>query len=127
ETETWWRLQAMRFDIMMNIDKAQRSCALANFVNSGVKLGYGLDSHGNIIPLNREAEYNYRLCMDDNLKFRVNQKPNTQLLAEAMGLKYARDEYILSLSPEELAYCAGYKERMGLSPVFVQPQNSRNG
>ncbi len=114
EPETWLKLQAMEFDVIMNIDKSQSAGAFIGALRAKKKLGYGVNRNGVIIPLNREAGYNYRLGLDDHLKFRVNQKPNTQLLCEAMGLTYQRDEYVLQLSPEEQAYGATYAREHGL-------------
>ncbi len=114
EPESWMTLQAMEFDVAMNIDKSVHAGAFLHTLRAKRKLGYGLNSRGAIVPLNREAEYNYRVGLDDHLKFRVNQKPNTQLLAEAMGLKYVRDEYILNLTNEEIAFCRSYKRHAGL-------------
>ena len=105
DPEAWLKMAEREFDFAMNIDKAKNSCAFIMSVNAGKKAGYGLNADGVIVPLNRDAEYNYRLGLNDHLKFRVNQKPNTQLLTEAMGLKYRRDDYILNLSPEEETFC----------------------
>lgn len=115
EPEHWLKLQTMEFDVVVNIDKSVSSCALIMSLKAKKKLGYGINTNGVIIPLNPEAEYNYRLGLDDELKFRVNQQPNTQLLAEAMGLRYQRDEYVLHLSKEEIAFCHSYKQRAGLN------------
>jgi len=103
------RLQAMEFDIVMNIDKSAHTGAFLRMLKAKKKVGYGINGEGVIIPLNREAEYNYRLGLDDNLKFRINQHPNTRLLCEAMGLPYRRDEYVLELSREEQVFADGYK------------------
>jgi ADP-heptose:LPS heptosyltransferase len=108
EPEAWLKLGARKFDLAMNIDKAKNSCAFIMSVNAAKKVGYGLNPRGVIVPMNREAEYNYRLGLSDHLKFRVNQKPNNQLLTEAMGLKFSRDEYILNLSDAEKAFCNTY-------------------
>jgi heptosyltransferase-2 len=43
------------------------------------------------------------------MKFRKNQKSNSQLLTEAMGLNYRRDQYVMPLSEEELAYSDAYR------------------
>ncbi|HLF15579.1 MAG TPA: glycosyltransferase family 9 protein [Bacteroidota bacterium] len=112
EPESWLKLGARKFDIALNIDKAKNSCAFIMSVNATKKAGYGLNADGVIVPLNREAEYNYRLGLSDHLKFRVNQKPNTQLLSEAMGLTCRRDEYILNLSPAEQAFCRTYRQEV---------------
>jgi heptosyltransferase-2 len=109
EPEAWLKLGARRFDFAINIDKAANACAFMMAVNAKKKAGYGLDARGTIVPLNKEAEYNYRLGLNDHLKFHVNRKPNTRLLTEAMGLEYRRDEYILNLSVDEQAYCRSYR------------------
>ena len=110
--ESWMKLQAIRFDVVMNIDKSVHACALTMSLNAKKKLGYGLNKNGVIIPLNKEAEHNYRLGLDDHLKFHVNEKSNSQLLTEAMGLKYGRDEYVLNLSKEELEFCQQYRREI---------------
>ena len=125
EPESWLKLQSMRFDVVMTIDKSVQAGAFTATLNAKKKFGYGVNASGVIIPLNREAEYNYRLGLDDHLKFRLNEKPNTQLLTEAMGLKYRRDEYVLMLSKEEESFCRTYRRRVGLhggnnvAPPFV--------
>jgi ADP-heptose:LPS heptosyltransferase len=116
EPENWMRLQGMEFDVAMNFDKSVHAGAFINSLNALQKLGYGIEGSGVIVPLNEEAEYNYQLGLDDHIKFRVNQKPSTQLLAEAMGLTYKRDEYSFQLSPEEVAFCDRYKNEIGLKP-----------
>lgn len=110
EPQSWLVLQAMQFDLVMNIDKASHACAFMMSLNSRKKVGYGLKNDGALIPLNKEAEHNYLLGLDDEAKFRVNQKSNSQLLTEAMGLRYHRDEYLLQLSDEELEFCHRYKQ-----------------
>ncbi len=125
--ENWLILQTMQFDIVMNIDKAVHAGAFTMSLNAKKKFGYGIDKNAKIIPLTKEAEYNYKLGLDDYVKFRVNQKANTQLLTEAMGLKYKRDEYILNLTKEEIDFCQQYKREIldaypvsGIQyPVFV--------
>lgn len=112
DPEAWLRLGARKFDLAINIDKAANACAFMMSVKAARKAGYGLDARGVIVPLNPEAEYNYRLGLNDHLKFRVNRKPNTQLLTEAMGLEYRRDEYILNLSAEERAFCRTYRREV---------------
>jgi heptosyltransferase-2 len=64
--------------------------------------------------MNEEAEYLYRLGLDDRLKFRLNQKSLSQILHETFKLKYKRDEYVLSLSPEEAAFCRSYGKEIGI-------------
>ena len=114
EPESWLMLQAMEFDVVINIDKSVHAGSFVGGLRAKKKLGYGIDKHGVIVPLNKEAEYNYRLGLDDHLKFWVNTKPNTQLLCEAVGLAYHRDEYILNLTQEEIDFCRDYRGEVGL-------------
>jgi heptosyltransferase-2 len=67
-----------------------------------------------IVPLNKEAKYLYRLGLDDQLKFRVNQKTLPEILHESFKLRFKRDEYVLNLSAEELAFCQNYKREVGI-------------
>ena len=114
EPESRLVLQHMEFDLVLNADKSQRSCAFTNSLHSREKLGFGLNKNGQIIPLNKEAHYNYLLGLDDDLKFRVNQKTVQQIQSEQFKLKYKRREYTLELSNEEKEFCETYKRENGL-------------
>lgn len=114
EPESWLILGKMSFDLVLNIDKSQRSAAFAMGVTAKERKGFGMNTNGQIIPLTPEAIENYRLGLDDHLKFRVNQKTVPQLQCEEFGLEFRRDEYTLVLTPEEKAFCAGYKKQHGL-------------
>jgi ADP-heptose:LPS heptosyltransferase len=114
DSDSLFILSSMKFDIVMNVDKSQRSCALAMQVSAKQKLGYGLNDRGQIVPLNKEAEYNYLLGLDDHLKFRVNMRTVTEILHQTMKLEFRRDEYVLALSDEEKQFCVRYAEDNGL-------------
>jgi heptosyltransferase-2 len=116
EPESWLVLQQMEFDLVLNIDKSQRSGALLNALQAREKRGFGLDKNGIIVPVNEEATGNYRLGLDDHLKFLVNTKSVPELLAEEFALPYRGDEYTLVLSKEEEQYCEEYRSRVGLPP-----------
>lgn len=114
EPESWLILQQMEFDVVYSTDKTKRSTAFAATLKAKEVLGFGMNGNGKIIPLNPEAEYSYRLGLDDHLKFRENALYGTQILQEAMRLEYRRDEYVLELSEEEHAYCRAYKKEAGI-------------
>ncbi|MEK6570495.1 MAG: lipopolysaccharide heptosyltransferase family protein, partial [Bacteroidota bacterium] len=88
--ESWLRLQAMKFDVVMNVDKSPHACAFMMGLRAKEKLGFGMNVEGVIVPLNREAEYLYRLGLDDELKFRINQKTLPEILHETFRLKFKR-------------------------------------
>ncbi|CUT02270.1 glycosyltransferase family 9 protein [Candidatus Kryptobacter tengchongensis] len=114
EPETWLVLENMRFDIVMNADKSRRSASLTMKLNAGIKLGYGINEHGQIIPLNKSASYDYQLGLDDELKFRKNQKTRQEILCEMFELEYKRDEYVLVLSEDEKKFTEEYKRKVGI-------------
>ncbi|HAP36819.1 MAG TPA: heptosyltransferase [Bacteroidetes bacterium] len=116
EPENWLILQQMEFDIVYQTDKTKRSCAFGNSLNAKEKIGFGLNKNGKIIPLNKEAEYSFILGLDDELKFRKNEKYGTQILQESMKLKYQRDEYVFELSEEEKKFCEQYKSDNHIQP-----------
>lgn len=109
-------LSNMEFDVAMNVDKSQRSSALLNQVKAASKLGFGLDKDGKIVPLNKGAEYNFRLGMDDNLKFKVNQRLGQDYLAETFEVDYQRDEYVFNFTAEENEHIEAYKKETGIKP-----------
>jgi ADP-heptose:LPS heptosyltransferase len=115
EPENWLILQQMTFDVIMNVDKSRRSGALAMSVKAKTKLGFGMNADGVIVPLTRDAYANYRLGLDDDLKFHENRKSVSELQCEQFRLKYQRDEYILPLTEEEEAFCRQYAAEHGLA------------
>jgi ADP-heptose:LPS heptosyltransferase len=115
DAETILILNQMRFDYVMNADKSQRSCALLNSVNGTNKLGFGLNEDGKIIPVNEGAHYNFRLGMNNQLKFSENKRTGQDYLAETFELDYKRDEYIFSFTDEEKKFISDYKKEVGIS------------
>lgn len=108
-------LSQMSFDIIMNVDKSSRSGALTMKLNAKEKLGFGIDENGKIIPLNAGARYNYQLGMDDNLKFRINQRTGQDYLAETFNLDYRNDDYVFNFTDDELIIIEEYKSVMGIT------------
>ncbi|MCS7229861.1 MAG: glycosyltransferase family 9 protein [Candidatus Kryptonium sp.] len=114
DPETWLVLENMKFDIIMNVDKSRRATALTMKLKADKKLGYGMNEHGQIIPLSESASYDYKLGLDDELKFRRNQKTRQEILCEMFELDYKRDEYVLVLSEEEKKFSEEYKKKVGI-------------
>lgn len=105
-------LRTLRFDYTFIVDKSLEAYGLSLLpIHSGLKRGFGVDPQtGSILPLNPEAEELWKLGLDNQKKFFVNKKPETQLVVEAMGLNYKDDPYILELTEGE----KGVRERMRL-------------
>jgi ADP-heptose:LPS heptosyltransferase len=112
--EGWLILNQLEFDVVMNVDKSVRSGAMTMAVRSKQKMGFGINGNGQIIPLNPEARENYLLGLDDQLKFKENIKTVSHLECEEFALPYQRDEYVLTLTAEERAFCDHYMREHGL-------------
>ena len=108
-------LEAMTFDEVLNADKNLNSSAFSARVGAETRLGFALDENGRIIPWNREAEYNYRMGLDDALKFKENSRTGLDILAETWRLDYNQDEYVLVLTESEKAFCEETRRRLGVS------------
>jgi len=53
--------------------------------------------------------------MDDNLKFKVNNRFGQDYLAETFNLDYKRDDYVFNFTDKENEFIAEYKGSTGLS------------
>ncbi len=91
-------LRTLSFDIVLNADKSMVAGALTMQVNATERRGFGLDSGGAIIPLNSAAKHLFDLGLDNELKFKKNQRTDPDLLAEALGFVHQRDGYRLPLT-----------------------------
>ena len=113
-------LASRRFDLLLNVDKSRVAGALAVQIAAGERRGFGIDELGAIVPLNTEADYLYDTGLDDDLKFRINQKTEPEMLAEALGFAHAADPYSLHLSPDEAS--PGPRRKVGFntgcSPLY---------
>jgi heptosyltransferase-2 len=58
-------LQCQTFDIIINLDKDAKATSMMTMFNSEDKRGYGLSAEGYPIPLNKETEYHYKICLDN--------------------------------------------------------------
>ena len=85
--ETKMILEAEEFDLLICLDKDKRALALAKSFKSEKKFGFGLSRWGCTEPLNKEADYSFRLGIDDDLKFHRNKKTYQEIVHEICGLK----------------------------------------
>jgi heptosyltransferase-2 len=102
DLESALALQVAKFDLLISLDKEPGLTALATRIAAPDKRGFGMNESGNLATFNPAAEYAYRLGVDDDLKFRKNQKTYQEIIHEAAGLPYARDEYVFAMPDEAL-------------------------
>ena len=105
-------LKNIEFDVLLNSDKSMYASAFANEVTAKEKFGFLLNQDGKIIPANKEAMYNYRMGIDDELKFRLNIKSGSEIIHETFGLQFDRSGYVLNFSEEETGFINEYKEQI---------------
>ncbi len=96
------KLQAEPFDLLINLEKIDPAIALAELVSAREKLGFGMNPQGTLRPLNPESLYAVRLGIDNQLKFIENDKSYQQIIFETLKLPYQKDEYSLTLDPNEI-------------------------
>lgn len=94
-------LAGENFDVVLSLDKAPEATNLATSINAREKYGFGSGKGGTLLPLNKEAEYSYRLGIDDDLKFYKNKKTYQELIYEITNLNYSRERYVLELTSKE--------------------------
>ncbi|MFH1577561.1 MAG: glycosyltransferase family 9 protein [Candidatus Omnitrophota bacterium] len=110
------QLKAEKFDQLICLDKETEAVVLANRISARKKFGFGLNPKtGNVIPLNRESGYAWKLGLSDELKFRKNKKSYPQIIFEMTRLKYRGDRYILNIPVIDREYAENLLNKMGIS------------
>ena len=95
-------LAALEFDVAMVIDKGLKSIGVLKHTKVDEVFGFTSDPRtGAILPSTPAAQELWEIGLNDQKKFFENSKPETQLIAEALELKYQRDEYQVVLTSEE--------------------------
>jgi ADP-heptose:LPS heptosyltransferase len=95
-------LESRQFDLLLCVDKERAACVMATRMKAWAKRGFLLDAHGVIVPANPQAAYLYRTGLDDELKFRRNDRSEPAMLAEALCLRWDREPYRIHLAEAEL-------------------------
>jgi heptosyltransferase II len=109
------------FDVAFCIDKSLIATGIIQQLRVKKVYGFISEDNGSIIPANFKAKELWELGLDNHKKFFVNQKPETQLMHEALELPYSRSEYNLPLTEEELKITALKRKTWSLKgdEVFV--------
>lgn len=107
-------LELESFDLILGLEKEARGAALVSKIKAMEKRGFGLGENGNIFPLNPASEYAFFLGLSDELKFRGNEKSYPELIFEIAEIEYRRDEYLLSLGEEDLAFADRFAKKARL-------------
>lgn len=105
-------LRSMKFDFLFNTEKSISVCAFANEINAVTKKGFLLNTDGQIVPADENALYYYRLGVDDNFRFKENQKSKIQIIHETFGLENKNTEYVYNFTEQELKLIDDFKRQV---------------
>jgi heptosyltransferase-2 len=119
---------AEKFDVVICFDKETPAVELATIARAPEKKGFGLTERGELVALNPGSQYSLELGIDDELKFRKNEKTYQQLAHEMADLPIyeAPPPYQLKLKDDEVAlarhvFDAFRKKFAGRKLVGVNP------
>jgi ADP-heptose:LPS heptosyltransferase len=119
DAETVCHLEHERFDLCLSLDKEPGPAALAMRVDAPDKRGIGLSPVGTPYPLNAACAAYFTLGLDDEAKFRHNDRSYQQLVYEALGLEYAGQRYELYPADADRAHAAACWRALGVGPDDV--------
>ena len=121
------RLEREGFDLVLSLDKMAEATALVTKINAMEKRGFYMGNKGELLPLNKEADYAYRLGLDDKLKFKQNKKTYQEMIFEIAGLPYEREEYVLHFTTQENDYTDSLRKKYRLNQKKVVGLNTGCG
>ena len=110
----WLSLQSYDFSNAYVIDKSLKASGLVSSLKVKNILGFKA-LNGVILPATPAAEELWNLGLNNFEKFFVNQKPETQLIAEALELNYHRNKYQIPLTVEEKKIAETRRHKWGES------------
>ncbi len=112
-TEAILSTAVQQFDLLINLDAARDSAALASRVQSAQKRGFGLDSKGHVSPFNTEAVRWLEMGAFDQKK-KANVLSYQDLMLEICGLGGSPKDIVLPLSDAEKAFAEDFARRHSL-------------
>ncbi len=104
-------LSSLRFDLALCADKSIVAGALMRGTRAEVKRGFTVNDDGVITPLTPAADRLYQLGLDNHAKFFENQRSEQDLMAEALGLPYQHDRYVVVLDDQERGWARADRQR----------------
>jgi ADP-heptose:LPS heptosyltransferase len=80
------------FDTVINLDKDSKATSIINSINSKEKLGYGMSEKGYPVPINKEANYHYNMCLDNWGLKNQNTKTYIEMMFDICKLQYDNEK-----------------------------------
>lgn len=114
DAESICHLGYEQFDVCLSLDKEPGPAALAMRTVASDKRGIGLSPLGTVFPLNAEGRHYFALGLDNELKYRQNEKSYQRLIYEALGLEYRGERYRIYPSDRQRAAAEEVWRRAGV-------------
>lgn len=106
-------LQTRTFDRVINLDASKISAGLASAARSKRKDGFVLNEQGYVQPTNDAARAWLEAGLFDDIK-RQGTETYQDRMAEILGLRGKKHEYVFELEPDERARAKAHLESLGL-------------
>lgn len=105
-------LSVLEFDVAFSIDKGMKSAGILKKTRADLVYGFQVDPRtGAALPATQAANELWEIGLSNEKKFYINEKPETQLMHEALELgPWMRDPYVLELSHQERKEAARRRE-----------------
>lgn len=107
-------LAAETFDLVVNLDAAPDSCAIATAIRADRRRGFGLGPDAKPVPLHPEAERWFEMGLSDGRK-KENDRTYQALMFEMLGITPSDPELILELTAAERAAARTWGDANGLA------------
>ena len=109
------------YDLVINLDKEPEALDAFMRAKGRHKMGFGRDRAGALCAANPESDYALRLGLDDELKFRINQKTYQEISFEQVGLAFQGEDYCFLPDPSNLEkarlFLAGLLPKGSIAPI----------
>ncbi len=116
DSTTCSTLQKEVYDWAINLDKEKEALDCLEAAQAPKKSGFGRDAHGQLAATDSLSAYAYRLGIDDELKFRLNQKTYQQISFEQVGLLFQKEDYLFSLDSKSRLESDRHLKSLGADP-----------
>lgn len=107
-------LSRRHFDLLINLDKEEEALSAAMGVPASKKMGFGRTPAGVLGPFDISSDYAYRLGVDDELKFKKNQKSYQEISFEQAGLSFRGEEYVFSVDEDSRSFIREHLRGLGV-------------
>ncbi len=111
------RLQQEKFDILYSLETTTPGTLIANIVEANEKYGYYFDN-GSTSCFNKEAEPYLETVFLTHIK-KQNRKTYQELIFEASGFKFNKQEIIFELSEEDKKYAQNFKKHNSITKKIL--------